>query len=75
MYVYGATSPPDRLLRAGLRVLVVALAPVCSGPRADYIIGFGPFLAALIVLALIRGKVGVLGLLRRMVRWRVNSVW
>src|SRR3712207_9046456 len=27
-YVRGASPPPDRLLRAGLRVLVVALAPV-----------------------------------------------
>ena len=45
------------------------------GLAPDYIIGFGPFLAALVVLALTRGKVGVLGLLRLMVRWRVNSVW
>src|ERR687895_2709429 len=34
VYVYGATSPPDRLLRAGLRVLVVALAPFRPRPRA-----------------------------------------
>jgi hypothetical protein len=39
------------------------------------IIGFGPFLAALAVLALTRGKVGILGLLKRMVRWRVRPVW
>src|SRR5215218_5720365 len=37
--------------------------------------GFGPFLAALIVLALTRGKGGVGGLLRRMVRWRVGPRW
>src|SRR3712207_2235771 len=33
-YAGGATSPPDRLLRAGLRVLVVAMAPVRPRPRA-----------------------------------------
>ena len=36
---------------------------------------FGPFLAALIVLAVTEGKSGVVGLLRRMGRWRVNAVW
>jgi uncharacterized protein len=39
------------------------------------IVGFGPFLAALIVLAATSGKSGVGGLLRRMVRWRVSPVW
>src|SRR5215207_2091011 len=39
------------------------------------IVGFGPFLAALVVLALTRGKTGVVGLLRRMVRWRVGVQW
>ena len=39
------------------------------------IIGFGPFLAALIVLAVTEGKRGVMGLLRRMVRWRVGLQW
>jgi membrane protease YdiL (CAAX protease family) len=39
------------------------------------IIGFGPFLAALIVLALTEGRSGVVGLLRRMVRWRVGLQW
>ena len=32
----------------------------------------GPFVAAFIVLAITRGKTGVVGLLRRMVRWRVG---
>ena len=36
---------------------------------------FGPFLAALVVLAITQGKVGVLGLLKRMVRWRVGPAW
>jgi membrane protease YdiL (CAAX protease family) len=39
------------------------------------IIGFGPFLAALIVLALTEGRSGVGRLLRRMVRWRVGLQW
>ena len=39
------------------------------------IVGFGPFLAAIVVLAITRGKSGVVGLLRRMVRWRVGLRW
>lgn len=39
------------------------------------IIGFGPFLAALVVLAVVQGKIGVVGLLRRIVRWRVGFRW
>ena len=36
---------------------------------------FGPFLAALIVLAVTEGRSGVIGLFRRMGRWRVGAVW
>jgi uncharacterized protein len=39
------------------------------------IIAFGPFVAAILVLALTTGKGGVVTLLRRMVRWRVRPVW
>ena len=39
------------------------------------IVGFGPFLAALVVLAITQGKTGIVGLLRRMVRWRMAPVW
>src|ERR687897_2082234 len=39
------------------------------------IVGFGPFLAALVVLALTSGKSGIVGLLSRMVRWHVAPVW
>src|SRR5829696_1952704 len=35
----------------------------------------GPFVAAFIVLAITRGKTGVVELLRRMVRWRVGLRW
>src|SRR5215203_5305643 len=33
------------------------------------IVAFGPFLAAIVVLAVTRGKAGVVALLRRLVRW------
>jgi membrane protease YdiL (CAAX protease family) len=36
---------------------------------------FGPFLAAIVVLALTEGKAGLLGLFRRMVRWRIAPGW
>ena len=39
------------------------------------IVGFGPFLAALVVLGITQGKTGIVGLLRRMMRWRVAPVW
>ena len=39
------------------------------------IVGFGPFLAALVVLGVTEGRSGVVGLLRRMVRWRVGLRW
>jgi hypothetical protein len=39
------------------------------------IASFGPFLAALVVLMVAHGKSGVVGLLRRMVRWRVGLRW
>jgi hypothetical protein len=45
------------------------------GLAAGPIIGFGPFFAAVLVLALTGGKAGVVALLRRVVRWRVQPVW
>jgi uncharacterized protein len=45
------------------------------GLSSTPIVGVGPFLAALLVLALTEGKSGVMGLLRRMVRWRVGLQW
>ena len=73
--VHGETPPPDCLFRARLRVLVWPWPLFTLGLAPGTIIGFGPFLAALVVLALIRGKVGVIELLKRMVRWRVRPVW
>jgi membrane protease YdiL (CAAX protease family) len=37
--------------------------------------GAGPFVAALVVLGLTRGKAGIVDLLRRMGRWRVGLGW
>jgi uncharacterized protein len=45
------------------------------GLSPGVIVGFGPFFAAVVVLALTGGKAGVMILLRRMVRWRVEPVW
>ncbi|HEY6812789.1 MAG TPA: hypothetical protein VI074_08860, partial [Propionibacteriaceae bacterium] len=39
------------------------------------VVSFGPFLAAIVVLALTEGKAGLVGLFRRMVRWRVAPGW
>ena len=44
---------------------------ISSAPIA----GFGPFLAALLVLGLTEGRRGIGRLLRRMVRWRVGPGW
>ena len=45
------------------------------GLYAAPIASFGPFLAALVVLAITQGKSGIGGLLRRMVQWRVGIRW
>ena len=52
-----------------------AWIPYAMGFFGAPIAGFGPFLAALLVLALTEGRRGVVGLLRRMVRWRVGAGW
>lgn len=46
-----------------------------AGLAASPIIGFGPFVAAILVLAFTTGRSGVLTLLRRMARWRVHPLW
>jgi uncharacterized protein len=46
-----------------------------AGLLPNPIVGFGPFLAALVVLAMTEGKSGVTRLLRRMVRWRIGLQW
>src|SRR5215210_1695521 len=51
------------------------IAFYAAGLSPSPIIGFGPFLAALVVLAATHGKSGVVGLLRRIVRWRVALRW
>jgi membrane protease YdiL (CAAX protease family) len=52
-----------------------AWIPYAAGAFPNPIASFGPFLAAIVVLALTEGKVGLLGLFRRMVRWRVAPGW
>lgn len=52
-----------------------AWIPFRLGGFPNPVASFGPFLAALVVLGLTGGKKGVLGLLRRMVRWRVAPGW
>ena len=52
-----------------------AWIPYALGAFPNPVASFGPFVAALIVLAVSEGKVGVLGLLRRMGRWRVHPIW
>jgi membrane protease YdiL (CAAX protease family) len=51
--------------------ILYAFAIAFLGP----IFALGPFLAAIIVTALTGGKTGVVGLLSRMVRWRVGLRW
>jgi uncharacterized protein len=54
---------------------MVAMDSLALGHFDAPIASFGPFLAAIVVLALTEGKVGVLSLFRRMVRWRVAPGW
>src|SRR5215218_7481621 len=49
------------------------IAFYAAGLSPSPIISFGPFLAALVVLAATQGKTGVVGLLRRIVRWRCGA--
>ena len=53
----------------------VALPVWALGFYPNPVFSFGPFLAALVALGLTRGKSGVGGLLRSMVRWRVGLTW
>ena len=46
-----------------------------TGLSPNPIASFGPFLAAIVVLALTEGRAGIGRLFRRMVRWRVSPVW
>ncbi len=52
-----------------------AWIPYTLGFFPNPVASFGPFLAALLVLMVAHGKSGVVGLLRRMVRWRVGLRW
>jgi len=52
-----------------------AWIPYALGVFPNPVASFGPFLAALLVLAITEGRTGILGLLHRMVRWRVRPGW
>jgi membrane protease YdiL (CAAX protease family) len=52
-----------------------AWVPYAFGVFPIPVASFGPFLAALAVLAATEGKAGVVGLFRRMGRWRVSPIW
>ena len=52
-----------------------AWIPYAVGAFPNPVASFGPFLAAVVVLALTEGKAGLLGLFRRMIRWRVAPGW
>ena len=61
-------------------VLAYALAwsfwiPYAAGMSPNPVFAAGPLIAALIVTALIDGKSGLMALLSRMVRWRVELKW
>jgi uncharacterized protein len=83
--VVGTSPSPGRVItvvrRAPLVSFLVLSCLLSWWPAALYaagaspvpIAGFGPFLAALIVLAMTTGRSGITRLLRSMVRWRVPS--
>jgi len=52
-----------------------AWIPYALGVFPNPVASFGPFLAALVVLAFTEGKAGLLDLFRRMIRWRVAPGW
>src|SRR4249919_3226535 len=52
-----------------------AWIPYALGLFPNPIASFGPLLAAIVVLALTEGKTGLVGLFRRMIRWRVAPGW
>lgn len=49
--------------------------PYAMGAFSNPIVGFGPFLAAIVVLLATHGKAGLVSLLHRMGRWRVGLRW
>jgi membrane protease YdiL (CAAX protease family) len=52
-----------------------AWIPYAVGAFPNPVASFGPFLAAVVVLAVTEGKAGLIGLFRRMLRWRVAPGW
>src|SRR5688500_14625671 len=76
----GISAFVSRHRLAAFFILAYALSwwawiPYTLGVFPNPVASFGPFLAALVVLALTEGKTGLLGLFRRMIRWRVAPGW
>jgi membrane protease YdiL (CAAX protease family) len=65
------------VVRAHPLAAFVALTYLLSWTLVPWggLLGAGPFLAALAVLACTEGRSGITGLLRRMVQWRVGPGW
>lgn len=72
--VAGVAAPVRRHPMIVFVVLAYALSwaavPLIGNP-----LGVGPFLAAVVVLALTQGRPGIRDLLARMIRWRVRWTW
>jgi hypothetical protein len=71
-------NPIRRFVSAHPMVTFILLAYAVSWMTIPILgdpIGTGPFVAAIVVLSLTQGRVGVRSLLRQMIQWRVNWRW
>jgi membrane protease YdiL (CAAX protease family) len=71
-------NPIRRFVSAHPMVTFIVLAYAVSWMTIPILgdpIGTGPFVAAIVVLSLTQGRVGVRSLLRQMIQWRVNWRW
>jgi membrane protease YdiL (CAAX protease family) len=76
----GILAPMKRHPLTMFFILAYALSwwawiPYAFGAFPNPVASFGPFLAAVVVLAVTEGKAGLVGLFRRMLRWRVAPGW
>jgi CAAX protease family protein len=76
----GILAPMKRHPLTMFFILAYALSwwawiPYAFGAFPNPVASFGPFLAAVVVLAVTQGKAGLVGLFRRMLRWRVAPGW
>jgi uncharacterized protein len=76
----GILAPMKRHPLTMFFILAYALSwwawiPYAFGAFPNPVASFGPFLAAVVMLAVTEGKAGLVGLFRRMLRWRVAPGW